>query len=180
MAAKSSSTVEHELRCFGRRRTSPTSRLCVVMRNAVLRATRVPGRSSRPIVPCTSAIRVLRAFSLAHDPAHNLLLKPGCCHFAQVIGVTSDLRITFPILLKICASTRWLWGVACLQSAAGITRFGGPVSLVARGSLRPDQRCRLDQTLVAPAASGADPPRLRSLAAFGRRPQSACALIGSH
>jgi len=107
------------------------------MRNAVLGATRVPGRSSRPIVPCTSAIRVLRAFSLAHDPAHNLLLKPGCCHFAQVIGVTSDLRITFPILLKICASTRWLWGVACLQSAAGITRFGGPVSLVARGSLRP-------------------------------------------
>ena len=162
MAAKSSSTVEHELRCFGRRRTSPTSRLCVVMRNAVLRATRVPGRSSRPIVPCTSAIRVLRAFSLAHDPAHNLLLKRGCCHFAQVIGVTSDLRITFPILLKICASTQWLcgcpmlpeWLCGCpiLPERQWHHSLEGLINLVAQGSPRPHQRCRLDQTLVAPAA----------------------------
>ena len=46
--AKYSSTVEHELRCFGRRRRSPTSSLCEVMRNAVLGATPVPGCPSRP------------------------------------------------------------------------------------------------------------------------------------
>ena len=57
------------------------------------------------VVPCTSAIRALLAFSSAHDRAYNFLLKRTCCHFAQVIGVTSDPTITFPYLLKICAST---------------------------------------------------------------------------
>ena len=57
------------------------------------------------VVPCTSAIRALLPFSLAHERAYNFLLKRTCCHFAQVIGVTSDPRITFPYLLKICAST---------------------------------------------------------------------------
>jgi len=57
------------------------------------------------VVPCTSAIRALLAFSCAHDRAYNFLLKRTCCHFAQVIGVTSDPTITFPYLLKICAST---------------------------------------------------------------------------
>ena len=57
------------------------------------------------VVPCTSAIRALLAFSSAHDRAYNFLLKRTCCHFAQVIGVTSDPGITFPYLLKICAST---------------------------------------------------------------------------
>ena len=57
------------------------------------------------VVPCTSAIRALLAFSVAHQRAYNFLLKPTCCHFAQTIGVTSDPRITFPYLLKICAST---------------------------------------------------------------------------
>jgi hypothetical protein len=47
----------------------------------------------------------LLAFSISPDPAHNFLLKRGCCHFAQIIGDTSDPRITFPYLLKICAST---------------------------------------------------------------------------
>ena len=45
-AAKSSSTVEHELRCFGRSRRSPASTLCELMRNAVVEETRVPGRAS--------------------------------------------------------------------------------------------------------------------------------------
>ena len=57
------------------------------------------------VVPCTSAIRALLPFNLAHEPDYNFLLKRTCCHFAQVIGVTSDPRITFPYLLKICAST---------------------------------------------------------------------------
>src|SRR5438045_6637140 len=56
------------------------------------------------VVACTSAIRALLAYSFGHDPAHNLLLKRGCCRFAQTIGITSDPRITFPYLLKICAS----------------------------------------------------------------------------
>jgi hypothetical protein len=44
------------------------------------------------------------AFRIDHDPLHNFLVNRGCCHFAQVIGVPSDPRITFPYLLKICAS----------------------------------------------------------------------------
>ena len=47
----------------------------------------------------------LLTFSIGHDPAHNFLLKRACCRFAQVIGNTSDPKITFPYLLKICAST---------------------------------------------------------------------------
>ena len=57
------------------------------------------------VVPCTSAIRALLAFSATYERAYNLLLKSMCCHFAQAIGVTSDPRITFPYLLKTRAST---------------------------------------------------------------------------
>ena len=57
------------------------------------------------VVPCTSAIRALLAFSSAHDRAYNFLLKRTCCNFAQAIGVTCDPRITFPYLLKTRAST---------------------------------------------------------------------------
>jgi len=63
------------------------------------------------VVACTSAIHVLLAFSIAHELAHNFLLKRRCCHFAQAIGVTSDPRITFPYLLKIRASTLGLRAV---------------------------------------------------------------------
>ena len=57
------------------------------------------------VVACMSAIRALLAFSFGHDPAYNFLLKRGCCHFAQAIGVASDPRITFPYLLKNRTST---------------------------------------------------------------------------
>jgi hypothetical protein len=63
------------------------------------------------VVPCTSAIPALLVFSVAHERAYNFLLKRTCCHFAQAIGVTSDPRITFPDLLKICASTLGLRAV---------------------------------------------------------------------
>ena len=63
------------------------------------------------VVPCTSAIRALLAFSATYERAYNLLLKSMCCHFAQAIGVTSDPRINFPYLLKICASTLGLRAV---------------------------------------------------------------------
>ena len=63
------------------------------------------------VIPCTSAIRGLLVFSVGHHPAHNLLVKCACCHFAQVIGVTSDPRITFPYLLKTRASTLGLCAV---------------------------------------------------------------------
>ena len=57
------------------------------------------------------------AFRIDHDPLHNFLVNRGCCHFAQVIGVPSDLRITFPYLLKICASKLGL----CAASAGSRT-----------------------------------------------------------
>ena len=46
-SSKSSSTGEHELRCFGRSRRSPAFTWCEVMRIVVLRETPVPGRASR-------------------------------------------------------------------------------------------------------------------------------------
>jgi len=50
--------------------------------------------------------------------AHNFLLKCTCCHFAQAIGITSDPRITFPYLLKICASTPELCGMPAASRPA--------------------------------------------------------------
>jgi hypothetical protein len=151
-AAKSSSTVEHELPCIRRRWRSPASSVCDVMRNAVFGASRVPGRPSRSHRSVHVSHSCFTGLSMAHDPAHNLLLKRGCCHFAQVIGVTSDPRITFPNLLKICASTQWLCGCPLLPERPLHHSLGGPITLVAPGSLRTYQRCRLHQTLVAPAA----------------------------
>ena len=97
-AAKCSSTVEHELQCFGRSQRSPASTFSELMRNAVLEETRMPGRASR-------RLRSELTSSIGHDAAHNFLLKRGCCRFAQVIGITSDPKITFPYLLKNCASS---------------------------------------------------------------------------
>ena len=74
------------------------------------------------VVACTSAIRALLAFGIGHDPAHNFLLKRACCRFAQAIGVTSDPRITFPYLLKICASTLGL----CAAPAGSRTAPASP------------------------------------------------------
>jgi hypothetical protein len=144
-ATKSSSTVEDELRCFGRSGRSPASTFSEVMRNAVLKGTRMPGRAWRPR-------RSVPTFSIGHDPAHNFLLKRACCRFAQAIGVTSDPRITLPYLLKICASTL---GLCAAPAGSGRRRhhpLEGPINFLARGCLRPHQRRRPDQTLVEPAA----------------------------
>jgi hypothetical protein len=70
---------------------------------------------------CTLAIRALLACSAAHERAHNFLLKRTCCHFAQVIGVTSDPRITFPYLLKIRASTLGLCATLAGSRAATVS-----------------------------------------------------------
>src|SRR5215475_12152117 len=89
-----------------------------VMSNVVFQETSVPGRPSprRRCVhvshSCSTGLQhLLLASSIAHELAHNLLLKRRCCHFAQAIGVTSDPRITFPYLLKIRASTLGLRAV---------------------------------------------------------------------
>ena len=102
-AARSSSTVEHQLRCRSRRSSPSIWRQ--IMRTAVLQE--LPCQDARrvAVVPCTSVIRAMLVFTVSHHPAHNLLVKCMCCRFAQVIEVTSDPRITFPYLLKIRAST---------------------------------------------------------------------------
>jgi hypothetical protein len=86
-----------------------------------------------PIVPCTSAIHALVAFSVGHHSAYNFLVKSTCCYFAQPIGVTSDPRITFPYLLKICAST---FGLCALQASASASR---------------SKSCRARGTVVGPS-----------------------------
>ena len=45
------------------------------------------------------------AVSIDHVRLHNFKMKRVCCHFAQVIGITSDPKTTFPFLLKTRAST---------------------------------------------------------------------------
>ena len=94
-AARSSSTVQHELRCFSQSQRSPAFTCREV---GSLSCRRRPCQDALPVavVRCTSAIRALLAFSGGHHSAHNFLVKWTCCHFAQVIGVTSDPRITFP------------------------------------------------------------------------------------
>ena len=144
-AVKSSSTVEHELRCFRRSRSSPVSTLCEVMRNAVLKETRMPGCASR-------RRRSLLTFSIGHDPAHNFLLKRACCRFAQVIGITGDPKITFPYLLKICASTLGLCVCPLTPERRRHHSLEGTINTVARRSIRAHQRPRPHQTLVEPAA----------------------------
>jgi hypothetical protein len=123
------------------------------------------------VVPCTSAIRLLRALSRVHHPAHNFLLKRGCCRFAQVIGITSDPKIAFPYLLKTCASTFGLCACPLVPEWRSHHSLEGCINLVARRSIRPHQRPRPHQNLVEPAAPLASRlPRFPSLAAFGRRP----------
>src|SRR5512145_2785481 len=81
--------------------------LLAVRSGGSLSCRRRPCQDALPLadVRCTSAIRALLAFSGGHHSAHNFLVKWTCCHFAQVIGVTSDPRITFPSFLKIRTST---------------------------------------------------------------------------
>jgi hypothetical protein len=149
---KSSSTVEDQPRCFRRSRRWPASTLREVMKNAVLGETRVPEALRVAVVPWTSAMRALLAFIIGHDPAHNFLLKRGCCRFAQVIGIISDPKITFPYLLKICASTLGLCAAPPVPGRRRHHSLEGPIDLVARRPVRPHQRPRPDQTLVELAA----------------------------
>ena len=95
-AAKSSLTVEHQLRWFDPR----ASDLREPMRNTVLERHQCQDALRVAVVACTSAIHPLLAFIIGHDTAHNFLLKRRCCRFAQDIGITSDPRITCPCLLK--------------------------------------------------------------------------------
>src|SRR5262249_1813914 len=105
----------------------------------------------------------------SHDPAPNLLLKRGCCHFAQVIGVTHDPRSIFPNLLRICASTQWLCGCPLLPERRW-HHSPKPRQPRREGSLRPHPRCPLDQTLVGPAAPWSTYlSRFRPLALYRRR-----------
>jgi hypothetical protein len=115
------------------------------MRNAVLKETGMPGRASR-------RRRSVPIFSIGHDLAHNFLLKGVCCRFAQVIGITSDPKITFPYLLKICASTLGLCACPLVRERRRHHSLEGSINLVARRSIRPHQRPRPDQILVEPAA----------------------------
>src|SRR6516165_12253427 len=126
------------------------------------------------VVARTSAIRVLLAFRSAPECAHNLLLKRGCCHFAQAIGVTSDPRITFPYLLKICASTLGLCAAPARFTRRRDHSLEGPINFGATRSIRPQQRPspsnlrRTRRTVVAP------PLAISSIGAFRAPAVGAC------
>ena len=112
------------------------------------------------VVACTSAIRALLAVRIGHDPAHNFLLKRGCCRFAQAIGIASDPRITFPYLLKICASKLGLWAPAGSRTATASLD-------VPPSSSRSNPR-RARRTVVAP------PLAISSIGAFRTPAVGAC------
>src|SRR6516225_12333913 len=113
------------------------------------------------VVARTSVIRVLLAFRSAPECAHNLLLKRGCCHFAQAIGVTSDPRITFPYLLKICASTL---GLCAAPAPFTRPRHHSPST----ASASPSNPRRARRTVVAP------PLAISSIGAFRTPAVGAC------
>ena len=146
-AAKSSLTVEHQLRWFDPR----ASDLREPMRNTVLERHQCQDALRVAVVACTSAIHPLLAFIIGHDTAHNFLLKRRCCRFAQDIGITSDPRITFPHLLKIRASTLGLCALLVPERRRHHS-LEAPINPLARRSIAPHQRPRPRQTLVEPAA----------------------------
>ena len=93
-----------------------------------------------------------------------------CYRFAQVIGVTSDPRITFPYLLKIRASTLGLCPAPLVPGRRPHHSVEGPINLGARRSICTHQRRCRHQTLVAPAANvDAHLSRFRPLALCRRR-----------
>jgi hypothetical protein len=112
------------------------SNLREVMSDAVLQE--APSQDARRVAlpPCTSAIHALLDLNIAHDAAHNFLVKRLCCRFAQVIGITSDPGTTFPYLLKTRASSLELCAVP-------------------DGSIARRQRRHPDQSIVEPAAPAA-------------------------
>jgi hypothetical protein len=118
------------------------------------------------VVACTSAIRALLAFSIGHDPDHNFLLKRGCCRFAQAVGITSDPRITFPYLLKICASKLGLWAPAGSRTATA--SLDVPPSSSASAPRSNPRRAR--RTVVAP------PLAISSIGGFRTPAVGACGL----
>ena len=136
-AARSSSTVQHELRCFSRLRRSPAFTWREVMRIVVLRESSVPGRASRR----RRFVHVSHSWFAGlqrRDPAYNLLVKCTCCHFAQAIGVPSDPG---PGCARcLLADRQWHHSLE------------GPINLLARRSIPHHQRQRPHQTLVQPAA----------------------------
>jgi hypothetical protein len=103
------------------------------------------------VVLCTPAIPTLLAFSVAHERAYNLLLKPMCCHFAQAVGVTSDPRITFPYLLKIVPARSGCVRRSPVSAQQRHHSLEGPINL-ARRSVRPHRHPRVNYTLAELAA----------------------------
>jgi hypothetical protein len=122
------------------------------MRNAFLQEAPSQDALRVAVAACTSAIRSLPAFGNGHHPAYNFLVKRGCCRFAQIIGITSDLRITFPYLLKIRASTVGLCALPACSRRRPHHSFERPMKLVARRTIPHGQPRRPDQTFVEPAA----------------------------
>ena len=140
------------------------------MKNAVFQE----GLSQRAphvtVPPCTSAIRALLDFSIAHRPPHNLLVKYECCHFAQVIGITSDPRTTFPHLLKVRASRCPLvqTGGDPIASKAPSTSWRRVPSVISVSI--PINRCRARCTVGAPLTAISCPgaPRTPPVGVRGR------------
>ena len=104
-AARSSSTVQHELRCYSRSRRSPAFTCREVMRIVVLQETPVPGRASR----CRRSVHIShscfaglqRRSPFGSQLPGEMDVLPFCSSKKKL----SDPRITFPYLLKIRTST---------------------------------------------------------------------------
>ena len=165
-AAKSSLTVEHQLRWFDQSRRSRASNLREPMRNTVLERHQCQDALRVPVVACTSAIHASLAFIIGHDTAHNFLLKRRCCRFAQHIGDTSDPRITFPYLLKICASTLGLCAAPARFTRRRDHSLEGPINFGATRSIRPQQRPSPSNPRRARCTVVAPPLAISSIGAF--------------
>src|SRR5215831_4405167 len=170
-AAKSSLTVEHQLRWFDKSRRSRASNLREPMRNAVLERHQCQDALRVTVV---SRARALLAFVNGHDTAHNFLLKRRCCRFAQHIGDTSDPRITFPYLLKVCASTLGLCAAPARFTRRRDHSLEGPINFGATRSIRPQQRPSPSNPRRARRAVVAPPLAISSIGAFRTPAVGAC------
>ena len=142
-ATKSSSTLEHELRCFPRSRRSLASTLCELMRNAVLEEPRVPGRTSRGCRPVHVSHSCFAGFQ--HRSRSGLQLPVE--------------RSVLPFCSSRCASTLGLCAAPMVPGRRCHHSVEDPINLRARRSIRTHQRRRRDQTVVEPGAPSTPTPR---------------------
>ena len=155
-AARSSSTVQHALRCFSRSPRSPAFTWCEVMRILVFRQPPAPGRASRR----RGSVHLSHSSFAGLEQRFTIRLTTSS-RSAYVAGLLNSLesQVTPEPLSPIYSSSvpARPGCVRCRPAPGrrGHHSLGGPVDIVGRRAIHQHQRRHPDQTGVEPAAPSA-------------------------